>query len=68
MVQVLKELLILVNNPRGGENEQPLIREYYKEVTPLGHLIQSGNCPLPSTTYTKVSSMRPGYLSMREDK
>jgi hypothetical protein len=34
---------------RGGK-EQPLISEYYKEVTPLGHLIQSGNCP-PAFNY-----------------
>jgi hypothetical protein len=67
MVQMLKELLILVNNSRGGENEQPLISEYYKEVTPLGHLNQSGNCPLSSTTHTKASSTRPRYLSIRED-
>jgi hypothetical protein len=39
MVQLLEELSILVNNPGGGENEQPLISEYYKEVTPLGHFI-----------------------------
>jgi hypothetical protein len=29
-----------------GENEQLLISEYYKDVTPLSHVIQSGNCPL----------------------
>jgi hypothetical protein len=29
-----------------GENEQPLVSEYYKEVTLLSHLIQSGSYPL----------------------
>jgi hypothetical protein len=27
-----------------------LISEYYEEVTPLGHLIQSGNC-IPALNY-----------------
>jgi hypothetical protein len=44
LVQLLEELSTLVDNPVRRENEQPLINEYYKEVTPLGHLIQSGNC------------------------
>jgi hypothetical protein len=48
MVQLLEELSSLVDILGTGENEQPLISEYYKEVTPLGHLIQSGNCPLAS--------------------
>jgi hypothetical protein len=43
---LLEELLIFVDNPGRGENEQPLISEYYKEETPLCHLIQSGKCPL----------------------
>jgi hypothetical protein len=30
MVQLLEELAILVNNPRRGENEQPLISKYSK--------------------------------------
>jgi predicted esterase len=42
----LEELSILVDNPGRGESEQSLISEYYKEVTPLCHFIQSGNCPL----------------------
>jgi hypothetical protein len=46
MVQLLEELSILADNPGRGENEQPLISEHYKEVTPLRHLIQSGNCAL----------------------
>jgi hypothetical protein len=41
MIQLLEELSILVDNPGGGENEQPLISECYKEVIPLSHLIQS---------------------------
>jgi hypothetical protein len=47
VVQWLEELSVLVNNPGRGEDEQPLISKYYKEVTPFGHLIQSGDCPLP---------------------
>jgi hypothetical protein len=46
MVQLLEELPILVDNPGRRKNEQPLTSEYYKEVTPLGHLIQSGECLL----------------------
>jgi hypothetical protein len=38
------------------------------EVTPLGHLIQSGNYPAAFNSHTKASSTRPGHLSMREDK
>jgi hypothetical protein len=37
MVQLLEGLSTLVDNPGRGENEEPLISEYYKEVTPLGH-------------------------------
>jgi hypothetical protein len=33
MVQLLEELSVLVDSPGRGENEQPLISEYYKEVT-----------------------------------
>jgi hypothetical protein len=47
MIQLLEELSALVDNPGRGENEEPLNSEYYKEVTPLRHLIQSGNCPPP---------------------
>jgi hypothetical protein len=43
MIQLL-EKSALVDNPGREENAQ-LISEYYKEITPLGHLIQSGNCP-----------------------
>jgi hypothetical protein len=46
MVKLLEELSILVDNPGRGENVQPLLSKYYREVTPLRHLIQSGNCPL----------------------
>jgi hypothetical protein len=45
-VNLLEELSTLVDKPGRGENEQPLISEYYKEVTPHCHLIQSGNWPL----------------------
>jgi hypothetical protein len=31
MVQLVEELSNLVDNPGRGENEQPLIKEYYKE-------------------------------------
>jgi hypothetical protein len=48
IVQLLEESSTLVDNPGRGGNEQPLISEYYKEVTPLGHLIQ---CP-PAFSYT----------------
>jgi hypothetical protein len=55
MVQLLEKLSVLVDNPGREENEQPLISEYYKEVTSLGHLIQSGNCPLAfSYTYESL--------------
>jgi hypothetical protein len=50
MVQLLEELSALVDNPRRGGKEQPLVSEYYKEVTPLGNLIQTGNCP-PAFSY-----------------
>jgi hypothetical protein len=40
MVQLLEKLSGLVDNPGRGEDEQPLISEYYKEVTPIGHLTQ----------------------------
>jgi hypothetical protein len=46
MIQLLEELSILVDNPGREENQKPLIREYYTEATPLGRLIQSGDCPL----------------------
>jgi hypothetical protein len=38
LVQLLEELSILVDNPGRGGKGQALINEYYKEVTPLGHL------------------------------
>jgi hypothetical protein len=64
MVQLLEELSTLVR----GENEQPLFNEYYKEVIPLGHLIQTENCPLAYNYTYETLSMRPGYLSISEDK
>jgi hypothetical protein len=51
---------------RGEEkNEQPLISEYYKEVTPLGHLIQLGNCPL-AFNYTYESRFYEARVSFGE--
>jgi hypothetical protein len=35
MAKLLEELLTLVDNPGRIENQQPLISEYYKEMTPL---------------------------------
>jgi hypothetical protein len=35
MVKLLEELSTLVDNPWGVENEQPLISDVYKEITPL---------------------------------
>jgi hypothetical protein len=67
MVQLLEELAILVNNPGRGENEQPLIGKYYKEVTPLGHLIQSGNCPL-AFNYIYESLIYKARLSFNEGR
>jgi hypothetical protein len=46
MVQLLEELSVIVDNPGRGENEQTLISEHDYVVTPLGHFIQSRNCPL----------------------
>jgi hypothetical protein len=64
MVQLLEE----VDNPGRGENEQPLISEYYNAVTPLRHLIQSGDSP-PALNYTFESTFYEARdLSMREDK
>jgi hypothetical protein len=54
MVQLLEDLSTLIDNPGRRGKEQPLISEYYQEVTPLGHLIQSGNCP-PVFNYTYES-------------
>jgi hypothetical protein len=62
---VAEELSILVDNPGRGENEQPLISEYYKQVTPLGHLIQSENCAL-AFNYTYKSLFYEARLSFDE--
>jgi hypothetical protein len=63
MVQLLEELSVLLDNPERAENEQPLISEYYREVTPLGHLIQSGNCPLAfNYTYESLFSESKSIL------
>jgi hypothetical protein len=67
MVQLLEELLILVDNPGRGENEQPVISGYYKEVTNLGHLIQSGNCPL-AFNYTCESLIYEARVCFEEGR
>jgi hypothetical protein len=66
-VQLLEELSILVNNPGRGENEKPLISEYYKKVTPLGPLIQSRNCPL-AFNYTYESLFYRARVSFNEGR
>jgi hypothetical protein len=66
MVQLLEKLSILVDNPGREENEQPLNCEYYKEVNPLGHLIQSVNCPLVfNYTYESLSYEAKVYFNER---
>jgi hypothetical protein len=65
MIQLLEELSALVDNPGRWENAQPLISEYYKEVTPLVHLIQSGNCP-PAFDYTYESLFYEARVSFNE--
>jgi hypothetical protein len=67
MVQLLEELSILVDNPWRGEKEQPLVSKYYKEVTHLGHLIQSGNCRL-AFNYTYESLFHEARLSFNEGR
>jgi hypothetical protein len=54
-VQLLKELPAAADDRGRVENEQPLISECYKAVTPLGHLIQPADCPFCfSYTYESV--------------
>jgi hypothetical protein len=65
IAQLLEELSTLVDNPGRGENDQPLISEYYKEVTTLCHLIQPGNCP-PAFNYTYKSIFYEARLSFDE--
>jgi hypothetical protein len=67
MVQLLEELSTLVDNPGRGENEQPLISEYYKDVTPLGHLTQSMNCPV-AFNYTYESLFYEARVSIDEGR
>jgi hypothetical protein len=67
MVQLLEELLSLVDIPGRGENEPPRIREYYKEVTPLSHLIKSGNRP-PAFNYTYKSLFYEAGVSFDEGR
>jgi hypothetical protein len=63
MVQLLEELTTLINNPGRGRKEQSLISKYYREVTPLSHLIQSGNCPL-AFNYTYESLFYEARVSV----
>jgi hypothetical protein len=67
MAQLLEELSILFDNPGRVENEQPLISGYYREVTPFGHLIQSGNCSLPFN-YTYDSLFYEAKVSFDEGR
>jgi hypothetical protein len=67
LVKLLEELSILVDNPGRGENEQPLTSNYYKEVTPLGQLIQSGDCPRPFN-YTYKSLIYEARISFDEGR
>jgi hypothetical protein len=67
MVQLLEELSTLVHNPGIGENEQPLISEYYKEVSPLCRLIQLGTCPLVFN-YTYESMFYDARVSFDEGR
>jgi hypothetical protein len=67
MVQLLEELSFVVDNPGRGENEQPLISEYYKVVTPLGHSIQSGNCLL-AFNYTYESLFYEAMVSVDDGR
>jgi hypothetical protein len=67
MFQILEELSTLVDSLGRGENEQSLISEYYKELTSLGHLIQSGNCP-PAFNYKHESLFYEARLSSYEGR
>jgi hypothetical protein len=67
MVQLLEELSILVDSPGRGENEQPLISEYYKEVAPLGHLIQSRNFS-SAFNYTYESLFYEAWVSFEKGR
>jgi hypothetical protein len=63
---LLEELSILLDNPVRGENEPP-ISEYYKELTPLSHLIQSWICPL-AFNHTYESLFYESRVSFDEGK
>jgi hypothetical protein len=66
-IQLLEELSTLVDNPGRGGKEQSLISEYYKEVTTLCHLIQSGNCS-PAFNYTYESLFYEARASFDEGR
>jgi hypothetical protein len=65
-VQLLEELSTLVN-PERGENEQLLISEYYKDITPHCHLIQSGDSP-PAFNYTYESMFYEARVSIDQGR
>ena len=67
MIQLLEELSALLDNPGRGENELPVTSEYYKEVSPLGHLIQSGNCS-QAYDYTYESLFYEARVSFDEGR
>ncbi|PNF30200.1 hypothetical protein B7P43_G08428 [Cryptotermes secundus] len=67
MIQLLEELSALHDNPGRGENELPVISKCYKEVSPLGHLIQSGNCP-KAYDYTYESLFYEARVSFDEGR
>jgi hypothetical protein len=64
-VKLLEELSIPVDKSGRGGNEQPLISEHYKEITPLCHLVQWGNCP-PPFNYTYESVFYEARISFDE--
>jgi hypothetical protein len=66
-VRFLEEISILLDNPGRGENEKPLISDYYKDVINLGHSIQSGNCPF-SFIYTYDSLFYEGTVFLNEGR
>jgi hypothetical protein len=67
MFQLLEKLSVLFNNTGSRENKQPLLSEYYKEVSSLGHLIQSENFP-HAFNYAYESICYKARLSFHEGR
>jgi hypothetical protein len=67
MIQLLEEVSTLIDKPGRKENEQPLISEYYKEVSPHCHSIQSGNSHL-AINYTYESIFYVARVSFDEGR